>query len=447
MGLESNVCDNDESISEVERLPTRRNNRIDGKQYCLPSGTTCIWQNRTFLCDFEGCDFACSWSGNLTAHKRKHTGEKPYKCDFEGCDFACTQSGHLATHKRKHTGEKPYKCDFEGCDFACTQSGHLAAHKRKHTGEKPYKCDFEGCDFACTQSGHLAAHKRKHTGEKPYKCDFEGCDFACSCSGNLTKHKRTHTGEKPYKCDFEGCDFAFTQSGHLTRHMKTHTTEGQQRQKKQERRIELALQKRGYKPWAGDRDILPPYGHYIREKRVDFTCVSNRMVCKWANIDFVVGVHGGHVFLEVDEYQHKVYDISCETRRMTIIHESIMLDPSNPLEQMPLVFIRYNPHAFRIDGILQKIPKTERESRLINYLRQIRLTRRDARSLQIRYMYYDTLSKLSRPLICTDNNFPTTLYDCCENIINQSSRMRRSVDCDNECLTCVPNGVTDMAIV
>ncbi len=371
-------------------------------------------KHKKFKCDFEDCPYSCTRSDHLTVHKRTHTGEKPFKCDFEDCKFACTSSGSLTRHKRTHTGEKPFKCDFEDCPYACTTSDHLTVHKRTHTGEKPFKCDFEGCDHACTTSGDLTRHKRTHTGEKPFKCDFEDCPYSCTSSGNLTKHTLTHTGEKPFKCDFEGCDFACARSSSLTRHIRgCHSATGNARKKKQEVRIEIALLKAGYRLWVGSRDILPPMGHYMREKRVDFRCNGSNMDCKWANIDFIVAVKGGVVFLEVDENQHKGNMISCETRRMTTVHESCMLDPAQPLANMPLVFLRYNPHAFRVDGNLVRISKVNREKKLVEYLKNMSLESKAAGELKILYAFYDKYSLVNKPLICDDVEFPTSLVEAC----------------------------------
>ena len=62
-----------------------------------------------------------STKGNLVAHKRTHTREKPYECDV--CNKRFSQSGDLVVHKRTHTGDKPYECDV--CNKRFSRSGDL----------------------------------------------------------------------------------------------------------------------------------------------------------------------------------------------------------------------------------------------------------------------------------------------------------------------------------
>lgn len=138
------------------------------------------------------------------------SSRKVYDCHVCGWRFAL--KGNLIAHLRRHTGEKPYICAI--CDRKFTQSSLLTVHMRTHTGEKPFKCSKCGRSFS--RSGNLTTHMRTHSAHKPYECAF--CRKSFSQRVNMELHTRVHTGVKPYRCGV--CNRAFTSCSNMRRHWR-----------------------------------------------------------------------------------------------------------------------------------------------------------------------------------------------------------------------------------
>lgn len=148
---------------------------------------------------------------------------------------------------------------------------------------------------------------------------------------------------------------------------------------------------------------MPSCFDFKREHYVSFACWGGT----FARADFVVLLGGKVIVLEVDEHQHQGYGVSCDVARMANLYEAWALEGN----MLPVRIIRYNPHAFQVDGKAAKVKRSVREARLLEAVRDA--SKRPGDGLQIQYMYFDMDGK--QPVVLQDPAF--TLADCCVDAI------------------------------
>lgn len=190
------------------------------RKYALKKHTTAhtTGRSRNFKCTI--CQKAFFGNGGLKRHTLIHTHTQDggnFACYF--CKKRFMQRTALGVHIRSHTQEKPFICSVGSCQFSCSSSSNLIAHRKRHlpARERPQSVTWT-CYFCSKMIGSYSAfgnHLRLHTLEEPFICGL--CRRGFKTEGILKRHISSHTMEKPFKC--EECLKAFAYRGDL----KTHT--------------------------------------------------------------------------------------------------------------------------------------------------------------------------------------------------------------------------------
>ena len=136
---------------------------------------------------------------------------------------------------------------------------------------------------------------------------------------------------------------------------------------------------------------------------------------KFARIDFVAEMKGCIVFLEVDEHQHCGYMVGCDMKRMAKIVETLTLGGNT----LPILFLRYNPDAYSVDGKHCKTSIKDKEAKLVSILNcdsaatatKGKLGPHSDQTLGIMYLYYNQDSE-GHPDLVWDHEFNPIMRDC-----------------------------------
>jgi len=208
-----------------------------------------------------------------------------------------------------------------------TVSRCIVCHQKRvtfaHEGGKPSHCGD------CRQSGMIDVTHRR--------C---ACGKCMPSFGLPTTTRRTHCREcatggmvdvRSPKCEFPGCGVR-RDKGRGLKFCANHDTERRRQTRVRENKVANFIRESDLPPWTS-------WDKQIRGVEKD--------VCGKYRPDFVWEMPGHVVVLEVDEQQHAYPGYSCEDKRM--------LDIWNSYGGMPVVMIRMNPDAFKLEGTTRKV--------------------------------------------------------------------------------------------
>jgi hypothetical protein len=398
----------------------------------------------TRLCDDQitQCSFVCSTNAILRRHvKTQHDKIKDLMCgrlakdNITVCSFACSNNSTLANHvKSKHDLVKNIKCSMYSedgitqCSYVCSKQWLLSQHvKHKHSKVKDIKCKHEQCAEVFAFRGIMIRHwERMHS--KQYKLLCSECGYGCFVQRELKTHNdREHEGKpktyikreeqkllglfvaqqysyeynrKVKLCTIPGerkkyaqFDFVIDRSNYIVVLEIDEFAHGQNRlvsdatfQSKRQKLTETEYQE------TVDKDILKCITITESEsntKHILHDCgsveVQNKEISRKDRVvEETSSLCPRRTYSQSSSETDcsRGYIVSCEQDRMMSL---IAWFRANG-EKRPILIIRYNPHSFKLDGVIQNVDSAARQQHLVNAIEN-----HDPKfDFELLYMFYST---------------------------------------------------------
>jgi hypothetical protein len=223
----------------------------------------------------------------------------------------------------------------------------------------------------------LRSHMITHSEDRPHQCTHKDCNSKFKRGQHLIVHARTHTGEKPFKCHLPDCNRTFAQSSNRNTHEKFYhdkTRKETYLKKKEEWMVKFLTRNK----IAFDRELV-----------IDYRKCGEQDT--WARLDFVLYKEDHIIILSVDEFQHIDYEVVCDVARMSKVVCSIRCTG----DMRPIIWLRFNPDYFSVNGEKIKIKVEDREEVLLNCIDNSVDMLVDGKDVMVYYLFYDLVEQIN----------------------------------------------------
>ncbi|XP_026955332.1 zinc finger protein 57 homolog [Sagmatias obliquidens] len=141
--------------------------------------------------DDKKVSLACRRAGPSSAPAGSLDRTAVFPASWAGPPFTCHTCGRCFS-KRSSLYNHQFVHSCGQCGKSFLNPKDLSYHRRKHLGERPFCCSL--CDKTYCDASGLSRHRRVHLGYRPHSCPF--CGKCFRDQSELKRHQKIHQGQE-----------------------------------------------------------------------------------------------------------------------------------------------------------------------------------------------------------------------------------------------------------